>query len=79
MSAARSISTAAAEIAERPDSLEEAIRRIGEQMLALMEQAETPALFSKKGFYGALMGWAMQDAQFKTQLFPDMVKTPTNS
>ena len=69
MSAARSISTAASEIAEHPDSLEAAIRRIGEQMLGLMEQAETPALFSKKGFYGALMGWAMKDARFKTQLF----------
>ena len=38
-------------------------------MLSLMEQADTPALFSKKGFYGALMGWAMKDAQFKTRLF----------
>ena len=31
--------------------------------------AEPPALFSKKGFYGALMDWAMRDEHFKTQLF----------
>jgi len=34
-----------------------------------MEAAEPPSLFSKKGFYGGLMEWAMRDEQFKTQLF----------
>lgn len=34
-----------------------------------MEAAEAPSLFSKKGFYGTLMDWAMRDEHFKTQLF----------
>jgi len=46
-----------------------------------MEAAETPALFSKKGFYGALMEWAMRDERFKTQLFRfvDVLPTLTSS
>jgi RHH-type proline utilization regulon transcriptional repressor/proline dehydrogenase/delta 1-pyrroline-5-carboxylate dehydrogenase len=34
-----------------------------------MDAAEPPSLFSKKGFYGTLMDWAMRDEHFKTQLF----------
>src|SRR5712691_1883686 len=34
-----------------------------------MDAADAPSLFSKKGFYGTLMDWAMRDEHFKTQLF----------
>jgi RHH-type proline utilization regulon transcriptional repressor/proline dehydrogenase/delta 1-pyrroline-5-carboxylate dehydrogenase len=50
-------------------ALETAIHDYGEKIFALMDAAEPPSLFSKKGFYGALMDWAMRDEHFKTQLF----------
>src|SRR6266403_959163 len=34
-----------------------------------METAEPPSFFSRKGFHGAMMEWAMRDPHFKTQLF----------
>ncbi len=34
-----------------------------------MDAAEPPSVFSKKGFYGTMMEWAMKDEHFKTQLF----------
>ncbi len=34
-----------------------------------MDAADAPSLFSRKGFYGALMDWSMRDEHFKTQLF----------
>src|SRR5882724_2293320 len=49
--------------------LETGIRAYGERLLTLMDTAEPPSLFSKKGFYGSLMEWAMGDEHFKTQLF----------
>ncbi len=49
--------------------LEGAIHDYGERLLALMDAAAPPSLFSKKGFYGTLMDWAMRDEHFKTQLF----------
>src|SRR5882762_6859238 len=49
--------------------IEPKIRQYGEQVFALMDAAEPPSLFSRKGFYGTLMEWAMRDEQFKTQLF----------
>jgi RHH-type transcriptional regulator, proline utilization regulon repressor / proline dehydrogenase / delta 1-pyrroline-5-carboxylate dehydrogenase len=49
--------------------LERAIREYGEKLFALLDAAEPPSLFSKKGFYGTLMDWAMRDEHFKTQLF----------
>ena len=49
--------------------LEGAIHDYGEQLFALMDAAAPPSLFSKKGFYGTLMDWAMRDEHFKTQLF----------
>src|SRR6266571_6953004 len=49
--------------------LEAGIRQCGEKIFALMDAAEPPSLFSKKGFYGTLMNWAMKDEHFKTQLF----------
>src|SRR3989454_6649436 len=45
------------------------IQEHGEKIFALMDAAESPSLFSKKGFYGTLMDWAMRDEHFKTQLF----------
>jgi len=49
--------------------LEARIREYGEKILGLMDAAGPPSLFSKKGFYGSLMEWAMRDEHFKTQLF----------
>ncbi len=46
-----------------------AARQRGEQIFALMDAADLPSLFSRKGFYGALMDWSMRDEHFKTQLF----------
>jgi len=65
-----------------PDAnLEPFVRIWGDKIFSLIEAAETPALFSKKGFYGALMEWAMRDEQFKTQLFRfvDVLPTLTSS
>jgi RHH-type proline utilization regulon transcriptional repressor/proline dehydrogenase/delta 1-pyrroline-5-carboxylate dehydrogenase len=59
--------------------LEAAIRDYGEKIFALMDAAEPPSLFSKKGFYGALMDWAMRDEHFKTQLFRFVDVLPTLS
>src|SRR2546421_8001370 len=42
-----------------------------------MDAAEPPSLFSKKGFYGTLMDWAMRDEHFKTQLFRFVDVLPT--
>jgi RHH-type transcriptional regulator, proline utilization regulon repressor / proline dehydrogenase / delta 1-pyrroline-5-carboxylate dehydrogenase len=44
-----------------------------------MDAAEPPFLFSKKGFYGTLMDWAMHDEHFKTQLFRFVDVLPTLS
>ncbi len=59
------------------NELEGAIRQWGERLFTLMDQAETPSLFSKKGFYGTLMDWAMKDEHFKTQLFRFVDVLPT--
>src|SRR6266446_5360847 len=61
--------------------VETAIRTYGEKLLTLMDAAEPPSLFSKKGFYGSLMEWAMRDEHFKTQLFRfvDVLPTLTSS
>src|SRR2546429_8383023 len=49
--------------------LESQIQEYGEKIFALIDAAESPSLFSKKGFYGTLMDWSMKDEHFKTQLF----------
>src|SRR6266853_648508 len=49
--------------------LEGGIHDWGERIFGLMDATEPPSLFSKKGFYGSLMEWAMGDEHFKTQLF----------
>ena len=54
---------------DSPASLDSSIHETGEQILRLMEKAGTPSIFSRKGFYGPLMDWAMKDRHFKTQLF----------
>src|SRR5439155_5813439 len=61
--------------------LEAGICQFGEKIFALMDADEPPSLFSKKGFYGALMDWAMRDEHFKTQLFRfvDVLPTLTSS
>src|SRR6266567_2172233 len=55
--------------ASPPPDIEAAVRKRGEQILALMDATDAPSLFSRKGFYGALMDWSMRDEHFKTQLF----------
>src|SRR5262245_31460286 len=65
-----------------PDSeLEARVRHWGGKLLDLIERAEAPALFSRKGLYGSLMEWAMRDEHFKTQLFRfvDVLPTLTSS
>src|SRR5439155_20840552 len=61
--------------------LEAGIHEYGEKIFTLMDAAEPPSVFSKKGFYGALMDWAMRDEHFKTQLFRfvDVLPTLTSS
>jgi len=61
--------------------LEGLIRQWGDKLFDLMDAAEPPSVFSKKGFYGTLMDWAMRDEQFKTQLFRfvDVLPTLTSS
>src|SRR5438309_8746019 len=59
--------------------LEPRIQQWGEKIFALMDAAEPPSLFSKKGFYGALMDWALRDEHFKTQLFRFVDVLPTLS
>src|SRR5262245_16029489 len=49
--------------------IEQSVRKWGEKLFDLMEAAEAPSLFSRKGLYGSLMEWAMRDEHFKTQLF----------
>jgi RHH-type proline utilization regulon transcriptional repressor/proline dehydrogenase/delta 1-pyrroline-5-carboxylate dehydrogenase len=53
------------------------VRKWGEQVFDLMEAAAAPSLFSRKGFYGALMDWSMRDEHFKTQLFRFVDVLPT--
>src|SRR6266567_7210611 len=60
-----------------PDSLESSIHEWGEKILTIMDAAEPPSLFSARGFYGALMDWAMKDEQFKVQLFRFVDVLPT--
>src|SRR2546428_12548572 len=61
---------------QRPN-LETRLRAYGEKIFDLIEQADSPSLFSKKGFYGTLMEWAMKDEHFKTQLFRFLDVLPT--
>jgi RHH-type proline utilization regulon transcriptional repressor/proline dehydrogenase/delta 1-pyrroline-5-carboxylate dehydrogenase len=57
--------------------LEKAVFERGAEILSLMDTAETPALFTKKGLYGSLMDWAMREERFKTQLFRFVDVLPT--
>src|SRR5882724_13563788 len=59
------------------NDIEPKIRQYGEQLFGLMDAAEAPSLFSKKGFYGTLMDWSMRDEHFKTQLFRFVDVLPT--
>ena len=61
--------------------IEARVRFWGEKILDLMDKAEAPALFSRKGLYGSLMEWSMRDENFKTQLFRfvDVLPTLTSS
>src|SRR6266850_1439071 len=45
------------------------IQHWGNRIFDLMDAAEPPSFFSRKGFYASLMEWAMRDEHFKTQLF----------
>jgi RHH-type proline utilization regulon transcriptional repressor/proline dehydrogenase/delta 1-pyrroline-5-carboxylate dehydrogenase len=62
----------------QPD-VESRVRFWGEKILDLMDKAEAPALFSRKGLYGSLMEWSMRDENFKTQLFRFVDVLPTLS
>src|SRR5215831_17635687 len=79
MSVMPPVSAPAARSLPAERDLETRIREIGEKIFALMDSAEPPSLFSKKGFYGSLMEWAMRDEHFKTQLFRFVDVLPTLS
>jgi RHH-type proline utilization regulon transcriptional repressor/proline dehydrogenase/delta 1-pyrroline-5-carboxylate dehydrogenase len=49
--------------------VEQAVVKWGGRIFDLMDAADVPSVFSRKGFYGALMDWSMRDEHFKTQLF----------
>src|SRR3954469_3326588 len=57
--------------------VERRVREIGEALLAAMDAAPAPGLFSKKGAYSRLMEWSMQDPAFKAQLFRFVDVLPT--
>ena len=81
MDASPDIPVAARRGSPLPTDLQAAVARLGEDLFGLMEAAEPPSLFSKKGFYGSLIEWAMRDERFKTQLFRfvDVLPTLTSS
>src|ERR1041385_3054817 len=60
-----------------PVDLERRIREYGEKIFALIDAAEPPSLFSRKGFYGTLMDYSMRDENFKTQMFRFVDVLPT--
>src|SRR6185369_4419327 len=64
-------------VGSAPDDLERSIHQWGEKIFTLMDAAEPPSVFSARGFYGALMDWAMKDEQFKVQLFRFVDVLPT--
>src|SRR2546422_45129 len=57
--------------------IEPRIHEYGERIFTLMDAAEPPSLFSRKGFYGTLMDFSMRDENFKTQLFRFVDVLPT--
>ncbi|MGH8024193.1 MAG: proline dehydrogenase family protein [Limisphaerales bacterium] len=63
------------------DELEPRVQAWGERIFSLIEAADPPSLFTKKGLMGTLMDWAMRDNHFKTQLFRfvDVLPTLTSS
>src|SRR5438128_1536897 len=63
------VASATNETPRAETGFEARIQEHGEKIFALIDAAESPSLFSKKGFYGTLMDWAMRDEHFKTQLF----------
>ncbi len=65
------------EVHLRDADLEPGIRKWGIEILQKVDAAGTPSLFSKKGLYSSLMEWAMQDPNFKTQLFRFVDVLPT--
>jgi RHH-type transcriptional regulator, proline utilization regulon repressor / proline dehydrogenase / delta 1-pyrroline-5-carboxylate dehydrogenase len=54
--------------ADRHD-VETMVHQWGLRIFELMDAHGEPSLFSREGFYGALMEWAMRDSHFKTELF----------
>ncbi len=70
---------AAREALVPPESVPTAVHEWGEKFFSLVERADRPSFFSKKGLNGALMDWAMQDPRFKTQLFRFVDVLPTLS
>ena len=57
--------------------IEPRIGEYGEKIFGLIDAAEPPSLFSRKGFYGTLMEYSMRDDHFKTQMFRFVDVLPT--
>ena len=49
--------------------IEDAIRRIGTELLAAMEEHPEPGILSPKGINARLMEWSLRDPAFKARLF----------
>ncbi|HEV2318615.1 MAG TPA: proline dehydrogenase family protein [Verrucomicrobiae bacterium] len=65
------------ESATATSDLEPKVQAWGQKIFSLIEAAEPPSFFTKRGLAGALMDWAMRDEHFKTQLFRFVDVLPT--
>ncbi|HEV2331181.1 MAG TPA: proline dehydrogenase family protein [Verrucomicrobiae bacterium] len=59
------------------NELESKVQAWGEKLFSVIEAADPPSFFTKRGLTGALMDWAMRDEHFKTQLFRFVDVLPT--
>src|SRR5579863_6002331 len=71
------VNTPMTELSNASNDLEPKVQAWGEKIFSLIEAAEPPSFFTKKGLTGALMDWAMRDEHFKTQLFRFVDVLPT--
>lgn len=73
--------TATIQELSRSEDLEATVRQWGEKIFTKVEATGPPSFFTKKGWSGAMMDWAMRDERFKTQLFRfvDVLPTLTSS
>jgi RHH-type transcriptional regulator, proline utilization regulon repressor / proline dehydrogenase / delta 1-pyrroline-5-carboxylate dehydrogenase len=71
------VNTPMTESSNSSSDLEPKVQAWGQKIFSLIEAAEPPSFFTKKGLAGMLMDWAMRDEHFKTQLFRFVDVLPT--